>query len=381
MSTKRDYYEVLGVERNASDREISSAYRKLAIRYHPDSNPNNEEAVALFKECAEAYEVLSDEQKRARYDQFGHAGVEGPGAGHFHDVEDIFEAFGGMFGDLFGGGGRRRRRRHRGADVRADVTLDLAEAAAGVEKVIKFQRSVPCDTCQGTGAKPGSTPSTCRHCGGHGQVVQSAGILRVQTTCPHCHGAGRVITDPCPSCNGRGAVGKMESERVQIPAGVDNGTQLRVPGKGEPAPEGGEPGDIICVIHVRRHDMFEREGPHLYLALPITYTQAVLGAEIDVPLLDGNSTPLTIRPGTQSGQQFTLTGRGVPVPRRNVRGDLIVQVYVDVPQKVSDREEELLRELAGLEHTNVSPHRKTFFERLKNHFTSHAADKRTTEES
>jgi molecular chaperone DnaJ len=375
MATKRDYYEVLNVARTASDGEISTAYRQLAIKYHPDSNPGDDEATRAFKEAAEAYEVLSDAEKRARYDRYGHAGVQGAnGASGFDNVEDIFDAFGdlfggGIFGDFFGGGGRGRgRRRHRGADVKCEVSLNLAEAAKGVTKTVHFDRNEACANCRGAGSKPGSTGATCRRCNGHGQVVQSAGILRVQTTCPTCHGAGQVITDPCDVCRGRGFVGKRVELEVAIPAGVDDGMRVRLTGEGEPSPDGGPPGDCYCLIRVRAHPLFKRDGVNLFVEIPIAYTQAVLGAEIEIPTLDGPD-KLKVPKGTQSGETFRLKQRGMPDPRGGFVGDLLVQTYVEVPKRLGDREDELLRELADLEHKHVSPRRKSFLKKLKEYLS------------
>ena len=375
MPTKRDYYEVLGVDRSSSEREISSAYRKLAIKFHPDSNPNNDEATERFKEAAEAYEVLSDSEKRARYDRFGHAGVNqgGGGGAGFSNVEDIFDAFGDIFGfgDMFGGG---RRRNRRGADVKTEVTLDLEEAALGATKEVNLRRSKPCEQCDGSGAKPGSTPAQCRQCGGHGQVVQSAGILRVQTTCPTCQGSGRIITEGCSGCRGQGFVAEPVTLDVKIPAGVDDGMQVRLPGEGEPNPHGGPPGDCYVFIRVREHKLFSRDGAHLYLQIPISYTQAVLGSEIDVPTLEEPAT-LTIPAGTESGQVFQLRGRGMPDPRgRGGRGDLRVQAFVEVPKKLNAEEEDLLRQLAELEQKNVAPRRKSFLEKIGDYFGSQAGN-------
>jgi molecular chaperone DnaJ len=374
MAAKRDYYEVLGVPRNASDADIASAYRQLAIQYHPDSNPNDEEATRRFKEAAEAYEVLSDPEKRNRYDRYGHAGLEGlaGGAPHFQNVEDIFDAFGdifsgGIFGDMFG---RRRRRGPRpGAAVRCDVTLDLAEAARGVQKTVSFVRRQACAECRGSGAEPGSSPEVCRRCGGQGQVVQAAGILRVQTTCPTCQGAGRVITAPCPRCRGDGFESTRVRLDVRIPPGVDEGMRLRLTGEGEPSREGGPPGDCHCFIHVRQHPLFHREGPNLYLQLPVTYTQSVLGATIEVPTLDGRD-ELRVPPGTPSGEVFALPGRGMPDPQGGRPGDLMVRVFVEIPKKLTKRQEELLRELADLEQAHVTPQRKSFLDKLRDYFTS-----------
>jgi molecular chaperone DnaJ len=374
MSAKRDYYEVLGVARDASDKQIADAYRKLAIKYHPDKNPGDDEAVAKFKEAAEAFEVLSDQDKRSRYDRYGHAGVDGGAGGspHFTDVNDIFSAFGDIFGDsIFGDvfGGRRGTRVRKGADVKCEVTLDLLEAARGVTKTIHYHRHETCNNCQGNGARPGSKPETCRYCGGQGQVIQSSGIFRVQTTCPSCRGAGKTIKDPCPNCRGTGRLAKKVNREVPIPAGVDEGTRLRLAGEGEASPNGGPAGDCYCFISVKEHPFFQREGAHLICQVPITYTQAALGATVEVPTLDGRE-ELAIPPGTQPGEIFRLRGRGMPSPQRRGNGDLVVQVNLDVPKTLTDRQEELLRELAEVEKTHVSAHRKSFFEKLKDYFIS-----------
>lgn len=374
MASKRDYYEVLGVARSATEGEISAAYRKLAIKYHPDKNPGDEDAIRLFKEAAEAYEVLSDADKRARYDRFGHAGVDGPGGGspHFTDVNDIFQAFGdifgeGMFGDLFGGGRRGGRRVQKGGDVRCDVTLDLLEAARGVKKRVRFHRHQRCATCNGSGAHPGSKPETCRYCGGHGQVVQSSGIFRVQTTCPSCRGAGSTIKHPCEACRGEGYVLVQVEREVSIPAGVDDQTRLRISGEGDPSPHGGPPGDCYCFIAVRPHPLFHRDGQNLVCQLPITYSQAALGATVEVPTLEGRE-EVQIPAGTQPGDVLKLRGRGLPDPRHRGVGDLLVQVVIEIPKRLTARQEQLLRELAEEEHTNVSAQRKSFFEKLREYF-------------
>jgi molecular chaperone DnaJ len=366
MSSKRDYYEILGVKRDASDGQIASAYRKLAVKYHPDSNPGDEEAVEKFKEAAEAYEILSDAEKRARYDRFGPEGVS-QFTHQFHDVEDIFEAFGDIFSEMFGTPRRGGRRVRRGADLRCDVALDLEEAAKGVTKPVEFNRSKACETCKGNGSKPGSQRATCRRCNGHGQIVQSAGILRVQTTCPTCQGAGSVITDPCTDCRGRGYVQERAKLDVTIPAGIDNGMRVRLPGLGEPSPDGGPPGDCYCFVTVRKHKLFQREGTHLILQMPITYSQAALGAKIEVPTLQGPH-ELMLPPGTQSGEVFRVRGRGLADPRGGSTGDLHVQTFIEVPKKLTDRQEQLLRDLAEVEQTEVAPHRKSFLERIREYF-------------
>jgi molecular chaperone DnaJ len=371
MADKRDYYEVLGVERSATSSQISESYRKLALKYHPDRNPGDESAIQSFKEAAEAFEVLNHPEKRAKYDRFGFQGLQGSDAPHFHDVGDIFEAFGdvfegGLFGDLFGGG-RGRRRGRRGADVHCQVTLELSEAASGVSKVVEFDRRATCDTCGGSGARPGTKPEKCAYCGGSGRVVQSSGFFSLQTPCPSCRGAGRVIREACTACRGAGAVPRRVGRKVDIPAGVDNGTQLRLGGEGEPSPSGGPPGDCYCEIHVKEHSLFHREGRDLICHVPISYSQASLGAPIKVPTLNGRE-QIDVPPGTQPGAVFTLRGRGMPDVRRHGRGDLHVQITVEVPKRLSDRHEQLLRELAEIENTDVSPHRKSFFEKLKHLF-------------
>jgi molecular chaperone DnaJ len=377
MADKRDFYEILGVARTATHGEISEAYRKAAIKNHPDKNPGDEEAVKRFKEAAEAFEILNDAEKRARYDKFGHAGLGGQAGGrHFSDIEDIFEAFGdffggGAFGEMFGnrggGGGGGRRRPRKGDDLRVDVTIDLIEAARGCKKTIRFERSRKCDDCNGSGAKPGSAPQQCTYCGGRGQVVQQAGILRVQTTCPACRGAGSVVKDPCKGCKGQGYVAEQVVREVAIPGGVDTGMRVRVPGEGQPSPSGGPAGDCYCFLTVREHPLFQREGAHLICRIPINYTQACLGAEIEVPTLDGRR-EVKIPSGTQPGDILTLRGCGLPDPHGGRRvGDLHVQLDLEVPKALTSKQEKLLRDLAEVEHTNVSPHRKNFLERLKDY--------------
>jgi molecular chaperone DnaJ len=367
MAEKTCYYEVLRVERSAGKTDIDRAYRKLAIKYHPDSNRDDPEAVEKFKQASEAYEVLSDSEKRARYDQHGHQGVDG--VHQFNDVDDIFDLFGGMFGDLFGGRGGRggSRRVRKGADIKCNVTLTLEEAARGVQKDVSFRRRVRCDSCDGSGAAPGSQPVTCQTCGGVGQVIQAAGILRVQTACPDCRGAGKRINTPCTDCRGSGLKNKKADLTVTIPAGVDDGMRVRVAGEGEASPDGGPVGDCYVFITVRPHELFRRDGNHLILQLPISYTQAALGADIEVPTLGGPDS-LRIAAGTQSGDVFTLTGKGVVDPRGGRAGDLLVQVFVEVPKKLSDEQERLLRQLAELDHQSVLPHRKSFLAKLKTFF-------------
>jgi molecular chaperone DnaJ len=376
MTEKRDFYEVLGLPRTASEKEISDAYRKAALKYHPDRNPGDEDAVVKFKEAAEAFEVLSHAEKRARYDRYGHTGLAGAGqAPEFRDVGDIFEAFGDIFGDgLFGnlfGGGRRGGgpRTRRGEDIRCDLQLDLLEAARGATKTVHFRRHERCHTCQGSGARPGSQPETCRYCGGRGRVVQSTGIFSLQSACPSCQGRGSVVRDPCPDCRGGGYVQLKVTREVKVPAGVDSQMRLRLPGEGEPSPNGGPPGDCYVFISVAEHSLFRRDGDHLVCQVPIGYAQAALGSTIEVPTLDGPE-DFEIPPGTQSGEVFRLRGRGMPTARGRGRGELLIQVYVEVPKKLNAEHERLLRELAEIEKVHVSPARKSFFGKVKEYFQS-----------
>jgi molecular chaperone DnaJ len=367
MPAQRDYYEVLGVARTASGAEIAAAYRKLAVKFHPDKNPGDEDCLTQFKEASEAFEVLNDSNKRSRYDQFGHAGVNGNGHGHFHNVEDIFGAFGDIFGDLFGGGRGRGRRVQRGHDVRCEVSLTLREAAEGTKKKVTFQRHESCESCEGSGAAPGSRRETCSYCGGRGQVIQQAGIVRMQTTCPACHGEGSTVSSPCRKCRGSGHTLESVDADVAVPRGVDTGMQIRLSGLGDPSPSGGPPGDCYVVVSVLPHPLFERDGQHLICRMPITYSQAVLGVELEAPTLSGPK-KLKVPAGTQSGEVFRVRGQGMPDPRMSGVGDLLVQVTVEVPKRVTAEEELLLRQLAELEHKNVAPARKSFFEKVKDFF-------------
>jgi molecular chaperone DnaJ len=370
MAPKRDYYEVLEVTRESSAVQVKKAYKKKALANHPDRNPGDDEAVGRFKEAAEAYEVLSDANKRARYDRHGHAGVSGNGAAGFSDLGDIFSAFGDIFGGLGGGRSGGRGGARRGGHLKSSITIDLLEAATGCTRELELDRPEVCVTCSGSGAKPGTTPDSCDYCGGHGQVVQSQGFFRVQTTCPACRGAGNVIREKCPDCNGSKRQFVETKLEVKVPAGVDNGMQLCLRGEGEPGFDGGPRGDLYVDIQVKPHPLFEREGSHLTYQVPITYTQAALGAELDVPVLDGKHL-LTIPPGTQPTQVFRLKGEGMPDPHGGRRGDLHVEMHLEVPENLDERQEELLRELAEHEHANVSPHRKSFFEKLKEYFAPH----------
>jgi molecular chaperone DnaJ len=371
MADQRDYYEVLGVERRATSVQITEAYRKLAVKFHPDKNPGNEEAATRFKEAARAFEVLSDNDLRSRYDRYGHAGLQGGRQHEFNDVSDIFDAFGdlfggGIFGDAFGGRSRGPRPR-KGRDVFCQVSLTLVEAARGVTKTVAFGRHEMCGTCDGSGAKKGTAPQPCDYCGGKGQVIQSAGVFRLQTTCPACRGAGSVIREKCPACSGQGVTEEQVERRVTIPAGVDSDVRVRLAGEGEPGGNGGPPGDCYCVIEIEEHPFLARDGRELHCEVPVSFTQAALGATVDVPTLDGPR-PLQVARGTQGGDVIRVRGLGMPEVRGRGVGDLHVHVEVEVPKTLSPRAEELLRELAKEEQAAVTPRRSSFFSRLAEYF-------------
>ena len=374
MATKRDYYEVLGVSRDADGDEIKKAYKKLALKYHPDRNQGDEDAVDKFKEAAEAYEVLASDEKRARYNRFGHQGVQGAGGragGGFNDINDIFDVFGDLFdGFGMGGGGRRRgggRRPTQGDSLKTQLEIDLLEAAKGCEQVVEIRRKESCATCDGSGAKAGSSADSCDYCGGHGQVVQSQGFFRVQTTCPACKGEGKIIREKCADCSGAGKIPESVKLDVKVPAGVDTGMTLRLSDEGESGSLGGPRGDLYVEIHVRDHPLFHRDGPDLICEVPISYTQAVLGAEIEIPCLEGK-TQHYIYPGTQPGEVIRIRGGGMPDPRGGRAGDLQLHVILEVPRKIDSEQEALLRDLAELEQEAVSPHRSSFFDKLKEWF-------------
>jgi molecular chaperone DnaJ len=377
MVDQRDYYEVLGVARRASSAEITTAYRKLAIRYHPDKNPGDAEAATRFKEAARAFEVLSDNDLRSRYDRFGHAGVEGGRRHDFNDISDVFEAFGdlfggGIFGESLGGGRQRQARVRKGRDVFCQVQLSLVEAARGVTRTVEFDRHETCSECDGSGARKGTQPESCEYCGGRGQVIQSAGVFRLQTTCPACRGAGSVIRDRCPACGGEGMTQEHVSRKVTIPAGVDRDVRVRLAGEGEPGGRGGPPGDCYCVIEIEEHPFLVRQGRDLHCEVPVSFTQAALGATVEVPTLDGPK-PLEVARGTQPGEVIRVRGQGMPEVRGRGIGDLHVHIHVEVPKSLSPRAEELLRELASEEHADVSPRRKSFFRRLAEYFQGREA--------
>lgn len=376
---KQDYYQVLGVEKTASPEEIKRAYRRMAIKYHPDKNPGNKEAEAKFKECAEAYEVLSDPEKRKQYDQYGHEGLRGTGMHDFSrmNVEDIFSMFGfeDFFGSVFGGGGGRRGGRRggpaRGYDLETGVELTLNEVAHGTEKTIEFTRQDRCPTCNGSGAAPGTQPTRCPMCGGTGQVAKGGGFFQMVSTCPQCQGTGQIVKNPCPTCRGSGRVPKKRTVTIRIPAGVHEGQGIRVSGEGEPGRDGGPNGDLYVYVRVRPHEFLERDGNDLVAIVPISVTQAALGATIDVPALEGTR-QLKIPPGTQYGSIFRIRGQGLPDVRTGRSGDELVQVTIETPTNLNARQEELLREFAQTENKNVSPKSQSFFERLKRHLGNHS---------
>lgn len=379
MRTKRDYYEVLGVGREAESDEIKRAYRKLAVKYHPDKNPGDAQAEERFKELGEAYDVLMDENKRAAYDRYGHAAFSqgaGAGGGGFHDPFDLFrEVFGaaggagGMFDHFFGGGSSREAGgRQRGRDLRYDLQISLEEAAAGCEKEIQVRKLDTCSSCSGSGAKAGSRAVTCPVCRGAGQVVSSRGFFQVAQTCPNCRGTGSVIEKPCEECGGEGRRERVSKVKLRIPPGVDDGSRMRVPGGGEAGVRGGSSGDIYVVLHVAQHRIFEREGADLHCKVPVPFHTAALGGEISVPSLTG-PIDLKIPAGTQSGSSFRVRGQGMPVLQSSSRGDLFIRVDVEVPTKLNAEQRKKLEEFAELCGDHNSPIHKTFYERLKELFT------------
>ncbi len=372
---KRDYYEVLGVQRGASEAELKKAFRKMAMKYHPDRNPDDKAAEDAFKEVNEAYEVLSDANKRAAYDQYGHAGVDpsmgggpggfggGAGGANFSDI------FGDVFGDIFGGGGGRRGGPQRGSDLRYNLELDLEEAVRGTTVNIRVPTEVSCKACDGTGAKKGTAPVTCTTCNGHGQVRMQQGFFTVQQTCPRCHGSGRMIADPCTSCHGHGRVEEYKTLAVKVPAGVDTGDRIRLAGEGQAGAMGGPTGDLYVVVNVREHAIFQRDGRDLYCEVPISFTDAALGGELEVPTLDGR-VKLKIPEGTQTGKLFRLRGKGVVPVRGGGAGDLMCRVVVETPVKLSARQRELLEEFRdSLQGNNGhSPKAQGWFEGVKRFF-------------
>jgi molecular chaperone DnaJ len=366
LSEKRDYYETLGVSRNATDEDVKRAYRKLALKYHPDRNPGDKQAEERFKEVSEAYQVLSDSHKRAQYDQFGHAafGDGGPFAGGFDFTAGFQDIFGDIFGEFFGTATGGRRAQSRGEDLRYNLTLTFEEAVYGTEKKIKVPRHGPCETCGGTGAKPGTSAQTCPTCRGRGQVNFQQGFFSISRTCNQCHGHGTVVRDPCSSCGGAGRVRKLHTLSVKIPAGVDTGSRLKLRGEGEIAPSAGLPGDLYVVIEVEPHPFLVRNNLDVLCDMPISFVQAALGAEIDVPTLDGK-VKMKIPPGTQSGKVFRLKGKGIQDVQGYRRGDQHVRVLVETPTHLTARQKELLKEFAEAGGEETNPLTKGFFDKVK----------------
>jgi molecular chaperone DnaJ len=370
---KRDYYEVLNVTRTATEQEIKSSYRKLAMQYHPDRNPGNAEAEERFKECTEAYSVLMDADKRARYDQFGHAGVNGGGFGGFDpsNMADFNDIFGDLFSDFFGvnvNAGGRRSRAQRGGDARADITLTFEEAAFGKKTEVKFRRYDSCEQCRGTGAAAGKGPTTCPTCHGRGQVRYQQSMFSIARTCPACQGSGRVITDPCTRCKGEARVMKESTMQVAVPAGVEDGTRIRYQEKGDAGVNGGPAGDLYIILKVKPHPFFEREGKDLHCSVPISFTQAAMGAEIMIPTLEGGEHKLKIPEGTQSGTTFRIRGKGVPGLQSSGKGDLYVQVRIHTPSRLNKRQRELLEELNETFSVDNKPEPRSLFEKVKDIF-------------
>ena len=384
MAQKRDYYTVLGVNRDASEEDIKKSYRKLAMKHHPDRNPGDKSSEDKFKEAKEAYEILSDAKKRAAYDQFGHAGVDpsagfGAGRGPFgpggpEGFGGFADAFGDIFGEIFGQQSARGRGTgmFRGADLRYNLELSLEEVARGTEAKIRIPTLEACATCHGSGAKPGTQPKPCTTCGGRGEVRVSQGFFSIQQTCPTCHGSGQVIADPCDTCRGAGRVKKNKVLEVNIPAGIDEGQRIRLSGKGEPGMNGGPPGDLYVEIHLTRHDVFQREGDDLHCEVPIGFSTAALGGEIEVPTLGGKAS-ISVPEGTQAGKTFRLRGKGIKGVRASYPGDLYCHIVVETPVRLTDKQKKLLREFeasvreGGNKH---SPQTKGFMDKMKGFFTA-----------
>ncbi len=373
---KRDYYEVLGVNRDASEEEIKKAYRKLAMKHHPDRNPNKE-SEEKFKEAKEAYEILSEAEKRRAYDAYGHAGVHpqmgGMGPGGPEGFGGFAEAFGDIFSDIFGGGqGRGRSSVFRGADLRYNLEISLEQAARGTETKIRIPTMDTCETCHGSGAKPGTQPRTCDTCHGSGSVRISQGFFSIQQTCPACHGTGKIIPEPCGTCRGAGRVKHHKTLAVKIPAGVDEGDRIRLSGEGEAGVNGGPPGDLYVVIHLKAHGVFHRDGDDLHCEMPVSFTLAALGGEIEIPTLDG-SAKVKIPPETQTGQVFRLRGKGIKGVRSTYPGDLLCQVAVETPVRLTERQKELLREFEEINRKDGdrhNPRARSFMDKVREFFAS-----------
>jgi molecular chaperone DnaJ len=370
--TKLDYYEVLQVSRTASDAELKTAYRKLAMQFHPDRNPGNAEAEERFKQCSEAYQVLSDPDKRAAYDRYGHAGVGGAGAAGnpFNNAQDISDIFGDIFGEMFGGQGGRRggSRAQRGRDLRFDQTITFEEAVFGKDVEVSVRRMEPCETCSGTGTKSSRGPATCPQCQGRGQVRFQQGFFSVARTCTHCNGTGQVITDPCGTCHGDGRVEKQHTVEVKIPAGVEEGTRIRYQGGGDAGRFGGPAGDLYIVLTVKPHDYFERDGNDLHCVVPISFTQAALGDELNLETMDGEI-KLKVPEGTQSGKTFRVRSKGVPYLNEHGRGDLLVEVAVQTPKKLTRTQRDLLKQLGESLEIENTPTSRSLFAKVKEIFS------------
>jgi molecular chaperone DnaJ len=369
--SKRDYYEILGVKKNADDAGLKSAFRKAAMQCHPDKNPGDKAAEHKFKELNEAYQVLSDSQKRAAYDRFGHQAFEqGGGPGGFGDgfassMSDIFED---LFGGMMGGGGRRGGGRGRGSDLRTDVEITLEEAFRGKTASVKMPTPVTCEACSGSGAKPGSKPKTCATCGGHGRVRAMQGFFAIERTCPTCQGRGETIENPCSACHGQGRVTKERTLSVNIPAGVEDGTRIRLAGEGEAGVKGGPAGDLYIFLSVKAHPFFQRDGADLYCRVPISMVAAALGGDFEVPTLDGGTAKVKVPEGAQSGKQFRLRGKGMPVLRSRDVGDLYIQAVVETPQNLTRRQRELLHEFEKESSRETQPESAGFFGKMKDFF-------------
>ena len=364
--SKRDYYEVLGVNRDAAEDDIKKAYRKLAMKHHPDRNPDSKEAEDKFKEGKEAYEVLSDANRRAQYDQFGHAGMDASGGGQ--GFGNFADAFSDIFGDIFGGGGGRRTNVYRGADLRYNLEISLEEAARGTETKIRIPTMEVCETCDGSGAKPGTQATTCSMCGGHGQVRMQQGFFSIQQTCPTCHGSGKTIANPCVTCHGAGRIKQHKTLSVKIPAGVDEGDRIRLSGEGEHGINSGPPGDLYVMIQIKEHAVFKRDHDDLHCEMPVSFTTAALGGEIEIPTLDGQA-KIKVAEETQTGKVFRLRGKGIKGVRSQQYGDLYCHVVIETPINLNARQKELLRELESVSQgQDNNPRAKGWMDRVKDFF-------------
>lgn len=373
-AAKKDYYEVLGVNRDASEEEIKKAFKKLAMKFHPDRNPDNPKAEESFKEAKEAYEMLSDDQKRAAYDQYGHAGVDpsmgGGGFGGFNSG-NFSDAFGDIFGDIFGGARSQRSNVYRGADLRYNLEISLEDAAKGTETKIRIPVQTSCETCHGSGARPGTSPVTCTTCNGHGQVRMQQGFFSVQQTCPKCHGTGKMVKEPCPTCHGGGRVKQNKTLNVKIPSGVDEGDRIRLSGEGEAGVNGGPTGDLYVVVHLKEHPIFQRDGANLHCEMPISFSTAALGGEIEVPTLDG-AAKMKIPAETQTGSVFRLRGKGIKPLRSSEHGDLMVHVVVETPVRLTEKQKDLLREFESSTQADAgkhSPKNKSWVDKARDFFS------------